>query len=299
MPVAGESMILTNKGYFRIDELVNKEVEVWNGQKWQKTKITKSHHPRHLITIILKNGMQLTSTLKHKFHVQYVKIIKNGNYVKNLKYENVKKIVTAKKLQLGQNIILDNYPQINGTEHFPNANLHGMICSKGCWTKDGAMIELSSGKNKNIVEDFPSENKVPINSSLQNKVSWLNGYIKHNSYYNKIGLQLLSTDEQLIRDIQLLLTTMNVKSKIERSNLESIYNNDEYIIVSNYNLTILWDNLEKLRDLGVKIKDKNILPNKGTNYNDYFKIKNIIDIKRLDYVYSCDCSAIYNGIFSS
>ena len=35
--VAPETMILTSKGYYKIDKLENREVEVWNGKEFSKT----------------------------------------------------------------------------------------------------------------------------------------------------------------------------------------------------------------------------------------------------------------------
>jgi ribonucleotide reductase alpha subunit len=65
--VAPETYILTDKGQQMISELVDQEVNVWNGDKWSKTIIRKTGESQKLITVYLSNGAQLTCTPYHKF----------------------------------------------------------------------------------------------------------------------------------------------------------------------------------------------------------------------------------------
>jgi len=51
--VAPETKILTKNGYLTIGENENKEVEVWNGKSWSKTKIVKTGINQKLIKITL------------------------------------------------------------------------------------------------------------------------------------------------------------------------------------------------------------------------------------------------------
>ena len=65
--VAPETYILTDKGQYPISELVNKEVNVWNGNAWSATTVKKTGENQKLITVHLSNGSQLTCTPYHKF----------------------------------------------------------------------------------------------------------------------------------------------------------------------------------------------------------------------------------------
>lgn len=65
--VAPETRILTDKGQLQISELVGKEVNVWNGDKWSSTTVMKTGTNQKLITVTLSNGSMLTCTPYHKF----------------------------------------------------------------------------------------------------------------------------------------------------------------------------------------------------------------------------------------
>ena len=68
--VAPETLILTDKGHFPIKDLEDKEVNVWNGDRWSKTTIRKTGSNQKLIDVYFSNGAMLTCTPYHKFLIQ-------------------------------------------------------------------------------------------------------------------------------------------------------------------------------------------------------------------------------------
>jgi ribonucleoside-diphosphate reductase alpha chain len=68
--VAPETMILTSKGYFRIDSLENKVVDVWNGQEFTETTVHKTGENQELVKVVLSNGSELECTPYHKFYIK-------------------------------------------------------------------------------------------------------------------------------------------------------------------------------------------------------------------------------------
>ena len=68
--VAPETMILTSKGYFRIDSLENKVVNVWNGQEFTETTVLKTGENQELVKVVLSDGSELECTPYHKFYIQ-------------------------------------------------------------------------------------------------------------------------------------------------------------------------------------------------------------------------------------
>ena len=67
--VAPETMLLTRTGYARIDSLVDKEVEVWNGENWSTSLVRKTGANQPLMKITFDNGSTLECTPYHKFYV--------------------------------------------------------------------------------------------------------------------------------------------------------------------------------------------------------------------------------------
>jgi ribonucleotide reductase alpha subunit len=67
--VAPETMILTSKGYYKIKDLKDKDVEVWNGEKFSKTTVRQTGTNQELIKVNISGNNMLECTPYHKFHV--------------------------------------------------------------------------------------------------------------------------------------------------------------------------------------------------------------------------------------
>jgi ribonucleotide reductase alpha subunit len=68
--VAGSTRVLTEFGYMRIDEMVDDDVKVWNGQEWSETTIRKTGENQPLKRLQFNNGLHLDCTPSHKFYIQ-------------------------------------------------------------------------------------------------------------------------------------------------------------------------------------------------------------------------------------
>lgn len=91
--VSGDTMIQIKKTLstnISIKELVDKEVEVWNGLQWSKTIVRKTGENQNLLKITFSNSSEIKCTEYHKFYIQ----------------EDEKEIVyDAKNLKVGMYII--------------------------------------------------------------------------------------------------------------------------------------------------------------------------------------------------
>ncbi len=78
--VAPETMILTDKGEQRIDTLVGKKVNVWNGEEWSEVEVFKTGVNKPLMRVITDNGKGISThpldgnmlycTESHKFYLE-------------------------------------------------------------------------------------------------------------------------------------------------------------------------------------------------------------------------------------
>ena len=125
-------------------------------------------------------------------------------------------------------------------------------------------------------------------ASVNNKIIWLNNIIITNGIFINNTLKLDKIEIEILYDIQLLLTTLNVHSDIV---LE--YYEDHY-----FKLIINVNNIEKLINLGLKCNF--ILVKK--NSSDIIKI---VSIKKLEGIHNTFCfnepikhSGIFNGILT-
>lgn len=100
--VAPETRILTRKGYYPIKDLVNQDIEVWNGEEWSKTQVKQTGVNQKLICITMSNGSTVYCTEYHKFIL------------------NDETIVEARDLKIGSTLINFKLPiVVGGDEDMP------------------------------------------------------------------------------------------------------------------------------------------------------------------------------------
>jgi len=68
--VASETLVLTDQGHQRIDTLVEKKVNVWNGEEWSEVEVFKTGTNRPLIYITTDANNALYCTESHKFYLE-------------------------------------------------------------------------------------------------------------------------------------------------------------------------------------------------------------------------------------
>jgi len=106
--VAPETLVLTDKGYQPISQLVGKDINVWNGDKWSKTVVMKTGESKKLVTVHLNNGSQITCTPYHKFIITDNSI--NDNSISNTIKDATR--YEAKDLKPGQKLLNYKLPII-------------------------------------------------------------------------------------------------------------------------------------------------------------------------------------------
>lgn len=182
--VSGNTKILTDKGYFAIENLLNKDINIWNGVKFSPT-VVKYTGDAQLYIVKLSNGMMLECTPNHKWYLS------SGNKIE------------TEKLTRGDTIMQYDLPILDGKDPdlFINPYSHGYSCGE---------YEFECKTNKKIFY-------VPINYSLSTRIKWLEGFLdSQNSDVIK------STNPVFLQDVQLLLTTLGTNSFIKF--VHDIYN---------------------------------------------------------------------------
>ena len=68
--VSPETKILTDKGQVQISDLVNQEVNIWNGSEWSNVIIKQTGTDQPLLKVHFSNGESIECTYYHNFWVQ-------------------------------------------------------------------------------------------------------------------------------------------------------------------------------------------------------------------------------------
>ena len=272
--VRGTTKIMTDKGYFNIEDLENQKVNVWNGEQFSNVEIKYTGN-QPLYRVTLSNGMELDCTDGHKW------LIRTGHP------ESCRMIkIETKDLEISSVIHAYDLPtlDIEDKDEFKNPYIHGFFCG------DGKLLDLQK-INKPKFE-------VPINYSMKTKLEWLAGLCDADGCVNlhTSSIQIGSIDKHFLKDVQILLTTLGIHSNL------SLPKNDgsgEYC-QDCFTLYISCYSVNKLMEIGFKthrldiINTKPILKSKPK----LLKIESIEKISDDEKTYCFNEPLNHTGIFN-
>jgi len=184
--VAPETRILTDKGYFPIEQLENKKVNVWNGDRWSEVTPVKTGENQKLIEVCFSNGMKLTCTPYHKFLV--------GKNIKTCARVDASDLRPAKDLLVSK----WNAPLVYKGEKLENAYSLGYNNIK----------KISNNRGEFMYED--RSECVPTNSDLSSKIFWISGLVDSRAIINKTFLEIKSKNQDFLINIKLLPQTLGI-----------------------------------------------------------------------------------------
>lgn len=222
--VVGETEVLTKNGYLRIDSLVDQEVEIWNGFEWSKVIPKITNYNQKVLKITCSDGRQLVCTYYHKFHIAK-------------DYWGKKEIKSANQLSINDKIIKHEFPILNEGANFDFAYEQGFYSGDG--TEGLNQIWLYSpkfcvqnrliGKYSNTFQVHKSLQRksveltfetlpkdfVPMGWNLGSKLNWLAGlFDADGTELKEGGLQLVSINLSFLQNLQTLLSTLGIQTKV-------------------------------------------------------------------------------------
>lgn len=241
--VVPNTQILTSNGYQLIGDLENEFVDVWNGSEWSNVQILKTGTNQELVRVTTDSGYELDCTPYHKFYIQ--KGYSQGTGVDKLETVEVR----AKDLKQGDTLIKFDLPIIEGSLELDNAYINGFYSGVGCLTPQGQRIYLCGEKRKlisnfNIIDKWVNQPNNEIlyghtnvlkdkffvpdcSYTIESRLNWLAGYLDANGtvVYNngRQSLQIVSIEKEFLKEIQLMLQTLGVDSKITLVNTDVDY----------------------------------------------------------------------------
>lgn len=324
--VAPETLILTSEGHLPIVSLENQEVEVWNGVEFSKVIVRKTGSDQHLLKVITSDGFELDCTHQHKF------------YIKN-DYHKSPVVVEAKDLKIGDKLIKLETVATEGKNVLDLAYQNGFFTGDGCHVEGNSRVYLYGEKRKLAhlfrqhaygwviqenqdreyfyVNGLKSKYFVPDASySIRSRVEWLAGLLDSDGTVARTGksqcLQIASTEVGFLEDIQLMLQTLGVQSKVKFTRKAGQYElpandgtglNKTYYCKKVNRLLISGMGIVQLKTLGLNTRRLIIsdhIPNR--NCEAFVKIKEVIDTGRISDTY-CFTEpkrgmGVFNGILT-
>jgi hypothetical protein len=236
--VSGDTNLITREGIDKIENLVDIEVEIWNGEKWSKVKPYKTGTNDRLHRVWFSDGSYLDATDNHKF------LVKNRFEKKYKEVETIEliKLLETSKYQL--QIPRSNIKYEDGVD-IEHAYDIGFVLGDGC-VKKGYIGAGLYGEDKKLnftsvkhVSNLINYNGTPFESvkfdldfNFCKELKYSHGLPKYIFAWNKQsilkfiagwadadganaskGIRIYG-EESKIRDAQLLLTKIGVASSV-------------------------------------------------------------------------------------
>jgi ribonucleotide reductase beta subunit family protein with ferritin-like domain len=192
--VSGETLVYTRTGYFPIEKLAGQKTDVWNGEQFSETTPYKTSINAPVYRVLLDNGMHLDCTSNHKW------------------ITDIDEIIFTQDLKPGQALSVASYPDFHTMKDpsiFSNPYMHGYLA-----------FDVSKEYVPTMF-DCRDRYEVPINYSIGTKTRWLCGALKHFVFNESIDtFEVYSGNQNLLKDVQLMLSTLAIQSKVTRDRLQ-------------------------------------------------------------------------------
>lgn len=262
--VTGETKILTDDGYVRIDSVIGENVNIWNGFEWSEVTPRITGYDQEIMEVNFDDGTTIHCTPYHEF------ILSDGNRVE------------ARNLSTGMKMQKHEFPVIEGNEKIDSKVAYTQGFYSGDRKKDSPYLWLYDDKVsfqehmilKSVIGPYGDgekymatmsesplgENFVPGSDwDKQSRLDWFAGLLDSDGMNGKDGsLQITSVEYNFLQEVKDMLNTLGIPSKV-RFNKETDSKmmpdgkggQKEYNVKECWRLLVSGWNVSKLRELGL------------------------------------------------
>lgn len=228
--VAGDTEILTRTGYRRIDSLVGKATDIWNGHQWSTVTPKITGHNQPMLNVRLSDGTSLRCTTAHTW-------ILDGGRKGSTRLQ-------ADQLLPGMRLAKSEMPLVEGGSDMEHAYIHGFFCGDGQVGEGGSKGALLYGEKMDLFPNagpmdaynrrwigfprsIPDKFVVPQNASVRSRLEWLAGLLDADGTVlqnpNSVCIQLSSVEKDFLLKVRKMLTTLGVQAKVQGAREEGSY----------------------------------------------------------------------------
>ena len=296
--VRGDTQILTDQGYVKIEDHVDQNINVWNGYEFSNVTIKVTGLNQKMKRIRFSDGSSLDCTHYHKF------ILSDNNRIEAL------------NLKIGDKLVKSEWPVIEGYETLQDAYEQGFFTGDG-WVKsvDGSRYIGLYGEKKNLIERFKqplsireyaisggyegtdtSETKLYLNYgnvnwfdkntvpdtkyTIESRKKWLEGLIDSDGHVTKDGsCQISAKDFDFLMRVKFMLNTIGVTASV------NVMKEHYRLTISPYNMTFL----------NLNIRFDSYKPNRDASR--FIKVVSVEDVEDADIVYCFTEPKNHSGVF--
>lgn len=288
--VTGDTLILTRNGYKRIDELVGKKIEVWNGSEFSEVEPKITGVNQEILDIEFSNGSTLSCTPYHKFYLS------SGT------------VVEAKDLNIGDKLEKWSFPVIEGTK-----SLKFDPYTQGFYSGDGSSETNRKrksiwlyGEKKDLIDKLhfksdtycPSSDRImltlenPLDKdfvpsekyTVKTRLSWLAGLIDSDGSLNDStgSIAISSVNKSFLLETKKMLETLGCFSSViiekEEGNRllpDGNSGSKEYHCQASYRLVISAFYVKELMNLGLTTNRVELIANPNRNAQRFIQVVSV------------------------
>lgn len=303
--VTGDTLVLTDKGYRSIKDLVGNKCIVWNGYTWSEVEPKLMEKNAKVYNITFSDGTNIKCTDYHKFPINtgsYRKPIDTRKQLKDIKPgEKLIKccfpIVTGPSEDSGECMYTQGF--FSGDGYFcedritPYIKFYGKkkYCSIFCAIKN-QRGEDSTSVTYSVNVKHPKEFVPDSTFSVRDRLNWLAGIIDSDGCRNsKDGaISISSINRDFLLKIKYMLNTLgttgviSIMHKEGKRSLPSSVNGElrEYHCQDSYRLTINASNMRILLISGLKTYRVDIQSFPNREATRFIKVESISPCGRED-----------------
>ena len=308
--VTGETQILTNKGFMRIDRAIGRNVRVWTGSGFEKARPYLTSRSEDIYRVDLSDGGFLKCTPYHKF------VLHDGSEVE------------AKDLGVGDRLIKFDYPVIANSNDIDldeklaytlgvyagDGSNHTERNRNSIWLYDEKQELLpyltyryankcaGSRTHVQLNEDEFDWDKggfVPVNNySIETKLDWLAGVLDTDAGFCGAGAySIWSVNKRFLYKVKYMLATLGAgsvlalgKSAEAKMMPDGKGGEKEYWTQDSWRLTISGSRMAQLADLGLETHRVDISYRPDRDATRFIKVSNVFKLhgKRAVYCFTTD-----------
>jgi ribonucleoside-diphosphate reductase alpha chain len=233
--VAPETLILTDRGHVPIISRAGQMTNVWNGEEYSPVLVQQTGQGQKLLHVYTNSGFELECTPYHKWYIF-------DGYGKPYKEVRTEELRPGDKLCKLETAVIQGYAELD------KAYINGFYTGDGCLTQQGQRIYLYNEKIA-LAEHFPGggdwfDGGVEMRAykhyqdlkpkffvpnpdfTVASRLAWLAGYLDADGCVQRNGdnesIVAASTDRNFLRNVQLMLQTLGVQSKVTLFNNEGL-----------------------------------------------------------------------------
>ena len=306
--VTADTRILTKNGYVPIVDVVDKDVEVWNGYEWSivTPKLMGTNQP--VYNVVFSDGSNIKCTDYHKFPIN------TGSYRKPVDTRK-----ELKDIVVGDKLMKCSFPVIEGEKSIGEKSMYtqGFFGGDGydCGGRNAKYIKFY-GEKVNCVQycdtvnqryvcpeyteysvnvNFPKDFVPTSEYTIEDRLNWLAGIVDSDGTLNDAtgSISICSINRNFLMDIKYMLNTLGVTSTVslihERGKRTMPTHNDnicgEYECQSSYRVIISSFNVLKLYNLGFHTHRVKLNPQPNRDAGRFITVKSITKEDGLHSVY--------------